>query len=395
MFFFFRCILYIFCVIFEEECSCEERTMRIIILCLLMLFFIIEQAGAARFVPLGDFPGGSTWSKAKSISADGKKVVGWSWPDPGIRAFFWSSDTGMRSLGEPDYDVLNACGARGVSAGGDIIFGECWFASKWYAPFIWTGKNGWQAAAGYFGHKDPPRTIGTAAISADGSRAVGFTKAHKAWTYYKHFLWTKDKGIRPLAKLFGTDAFLSHVDMSDDGSSIVGRITVENKVKAFHWTETGGLKYIHIEGAESCAPLGVSRQGDFLYGICESADNHILFRWSKNEPKAVAKIGVLPLGATAKAASEDGKVIVGKMKTLKSESQEYSELPSYFRGEAFIWKEDAGLQLLSDILKTEQGTIPEGWKLIEIVDVSADGKFIAGNGVNPGGDTEAFFVDLR
>jgi probable HAF family extracellular repeat protein len=81
---------------------------------------------------LGDLPGGSFFSEALSISADGSVVVGRSSSDSGDQAFRWTADGGMRKL----WDLLLSHGVdpaadgwtrlgfpNGISADGNTIVG--------------------------------------------------------------------------------------------------------------------------------------------------------------------------------------------------------------------------------------------------------------------------------
>jgi hypothetical protein len=55
-------------------------------------------AGAASFTGLGDLPGGSFYSVAYGVSADGSVVVGQGNSASGGEAFIWGATYGMRNL---------------------------------------------------------------------------------------------------------------------------------------------------------------------------------------------------------------------------------------------------------------------------------------------------------
>src|SRR5690606_6293045 len=51
------------------------------------------------FLGLGDLPGGSFWSEARGVSADGSTVIGFSLRENGQEAFRWTEAGGMVGLG--------------------------------------------------------------------------------------------------------------------------------------------------------------------------------------------------------------------------------------------------------------------------------------------------------
>jgi hypothetical protein len=62
-----------------------------------------------------------------------------------------------------------------------------------------------------------------------------------------------------------------------------------------------------------------------------------------------------------------------------------------------IWDEARGVRRVRELLVREfnlEETL-RGWKLRSATAVSADGTIVAGNGVNPDGEPEAWIVDIR
>ena len=66
------------------------------------------------------------------------------------------------------------------------------------------------------------------------------------------------------------------------------------------------------------------------------------------------------------------------------------------RRSAFLWTEEIGMQDLKQWLIDDYdlGASLEGWRLISAQDISANGDFIVGNGVNPDGVREGWLVRL-
>ena len=160
--------------------------------------------------------GGKT-STAMGVSDDGSVVVGYSQNADGkVRAFRWQ-DGKMVSLGTIGE---GGSGAKGVSGDGKTVFGTVVDGEK-VTGVVWVGGK-----IQKLGSLGGPVCIPMAA-SRDGAAIVGFdgTIGGKRQAFY----WTKDKGIRPLAKVLA-DAGVSMDGwtlveargISGDGKTIVG-----------------------------------------------------------------------------------------------------------------------------------------------------------------------------
>lgn len=170
------------------------------------------------------------------ISGDGSIIVGTSWstdsPDPPfvsgetyIEAFHWDAQSGMQGLGFAPGDEFSR--ARGVNPDGSVIVGSTSHIvdSPYYGPVAdsvmrWTLNDGMQN----LGSLEGGATISAALdVSADGSIIVGIS-ANMA------FIWTEDKGIQNLQNILSQDYGLnldgwtltSATAISDDGLTIVG-----------------------------------------------------------------------------------------------------------------------------------------------------------------------------
>ena len=160
-------------------------------------------------------------SVASAVSASGDQVAGWSDSTAGRRAFVWSADAGMTSLG-----VLpggTASGAWGISADGTSVVGHCSFLAG-NAAFRWRQGEG-MLNLGLL----PGGTLaGALGVSGDGRFVVG--EADVGSTTINHaFLWSQDTGMQGLNTLLlslGVDltgwTLTSARAISADGRTIVG-----------------------------------------------------------------------------------------------------------------------------------------------------------------------------
>ena len=82
--------------------------------------------------------------------------------------------------------------------------------------------------------------------------------------------------------------------------------------------------------------------------------------------------------------SADGNVVVGSSDPDNS---------SQFR-EAFVWTQADGMQNLRNLLIADGVTGLDNWVLHDARSISADGKWVVGNGVNPNGFNEGFLTNI-
>ena len=145
-------------------------------------FQAYKWSSSGGLLALGDMPGGVTYSWGTGISNDGNVIVGYSGsanagPNSGdYEAFRWTPGGGMAGLGDlPGGSFFSM--ARAVSADGNTVVGRSVTSLGFAEGFIWDSSNGMRklsdvlAAAGI--------DVGTwvltdvNAISADGQSFVG------------------------------------------------------------------------------------------------------------------------------------------------------------------------------------------------------------------------------
>jgi probable HAF family extracellular repeat protein len=361
---------------------CGGRVMRkqsILVLAMLVLLFgsVSSTFGTtASFQGLGDLSGGSFYSRACGVSADGSTVVGMSKSASGKEAFRWTSGGGMVGLGELSGGNFYSH-AYGISADGSTVVGMSISASGFEA-FRWT------SGGGMVGLGDLPggRFYSYArSVSADGSVVVGTSDSALA---YEAFRWTSGGGMVGLGDLpggsFGSGAF----GVSADGSTVVGWADSASGKEAFRWTSSGGMVGLGdlSGGYFRSQAFGVSADGSIVVGAGNSASGTEAFRWTASG--GMVGLGNLPGGnfSEAYAVSADGSVIVGRGHNASD-------------GEAFIWDTTNGMQSLQDMLVNDHGLDLTGWTLFKAEGISDDGLTIVGYGYTPNGyDMEAWIATI-
>lgn len=172
-------------------------------------------------VDLGDLPGGSSFSSANDVSADGSIVVGWGDGVSGREAMFWTAGTGMVGIGDLAGGSFHST-AHNISANGSVIVGHGTSASGTEA-FRYEGGS-------MIGLGDLPggsfESYATDA-SADGSVIVGIGSSPLG---REAFIWDATNGMRNLRGVlvdeYGLDmtgwTLSEGLGISDDGFTIVG-----------------------------------------------------------------------------------------------------------------------------------------------------------------------------
>ncbi len=208
-------------------------------------------------------------------------------------------------------------------------------------------------------------------ISGDGSVVVGASHGSMS---LEAFRWTKSNGIQSLGALPGASRSIAFA-VSSDGSVMAGTCVYDNSPQnndeAFKWTQATGMIGL---GGMNCGPgfcdsdaRGISGNGQVIVGDGDASaeEPHNAFRWTQ-------AIGMQSLGdptETAYDTSYDGSVIVG-----------YGVFAVYDPEIAFRWTQSGGIQNL--------GTL--GGSTSHAYAVSRDGTVTVGSSQNSYGFAEAF-----
>lgn len=343
-------------------------SLRFSIIPALLLSFIAQstQAGPV-FIGLGDLPGGSFFSRANAVSADGTTVVGASISNLGGEAIYWTFGGGMVGLGDLTGGIFTSQ-AFDVSADGLVIIGESQ-SSLGNEAFRWTAQSG-MIGLGSF-NSDHFFSTATS-VSADGSVVGGGSRGENG---FEAFRWTVETDLIGLGDLQG-GVFASHaMDLSSDGSVIVGNSQTDNSDgEAFRWTEKTGMQGLGFlpGGGNVSDARTLTQDGNTIVGMSDTSltEPAQAFLWTESG-------GMIPIGSFIPTAiSDDGKLIVGS---------DFSNI-----GSAVIWDAFYGIRSLKELLEIDFGLDLDGWELISANDISADGTVIVGSGINPLGRPEGW-----
>lgn len=339
-------------------------------------------AAQARFVPLGDLPGGEFRSGAYDVSDDGRVIVG-TGLDAGTSAFRavrWT-DTGPIEPLNPAPGQGQGSIATGVSGDGSVVVGNAWLPDG-PRPVRWDSSGVYQS----LGSLIPGGGGGARAVGADGRVIVGTTSNGST---YVPFVWTEASGIAQLPLPGWAPAGIPDA-VSADGRFIAGQARNNfgaGRSMAVRWSPNGYEELGYLPGGTDRSNAGgISADGMFVVGASDSSNGTEAFRWS--ESTGMVGLGDLPGGdflSSASDVTDDGRTIVGW-------SVSKPNFTPYLETEAFIWIESRGMLSLKSYMGEIGITGLEDWTLLGANAVSGDGRVIVGTALNPQNREEAFAV---
>lgn len=349
------------------------------------LGFLNRDDDGARFVGLGDLPGGAVSSYASDLTPSGEVVVGGSAGPTGDQAVRWTLSGGLQPLD------ARPSSAAGVSADGTVVAGAV--AELPQPGGVWRGSEPFVSL--FYPGSAPEAPVGLWMMSAVAALEDGrvFGNCHQygtpnagfgCWTNRPNYLaalpvsriyevdeagnyagvtWPEPRSSPPYgpralyntsALPFPVECFAPHTcGMAAQDFSAGGAVIV-------------GTSDLHAEGVDEVNDPGPLLPTAFMY----------------TPALGLVRLADLPGGEQASGAysiSDDGAIIAGF--GTDAEGQQ-----------AVVWI-DGVANLLSELLASA-GALPAGWQLREVRDLSADGRVMIGNGVNPQGDPEGFFAVL-
>ena len=311
--------------------------------------------------------------------------------------------------------------ASAVSSDGTVVVGTATTAAGTRQAFRWTAA---QQAMGLA--LLPGGTWSTAmSMSGDGGVVVGEADGGSPPGLHA-FRWTANTGSTQLPPLQGANACAATA-ISADGAVVAGTCQTVND-EAFRWTEAAGSIGLGQFGSGSNATSSasaVSGDGRVIGGAGHPALNGAIIWDARNVPFV---IGTLPamIEGTVTALSSDGSIVVGVATDADARTHAFrwsrtsgvealssgnfaATYASATSGDAMrivgwgsggdgdtaiMWDAERVVHRVLDLLAPEERAKAAGWRLARARGISADGRHVAGEGVDPQGATQAWLVTL-
>lgn len=334
------------------------------------------ELGVASFTAIGTLSGYPS-SEAVAVSADGRVVAGSSRSLAGAsQAFRWTSENGPQPLGFLPHGSFTM--ATAVSEDGDVIIGNAdGGASLGRHVFRWTLQDGLTQL-----DELPNATLcAGSAVSGDGAVVAGTCLAPGN----EAFRWTEASGPIGLGRLgTGSNAMSTAVAISADGTHIGG---------AGHPVLTGAVIWDSsntplvigaLPGDSYAAITALSGDGSVAAGVSvDMAGQPRGFRWTSSGAIVALATDDMFYSTTTTGISADGRRIVG-----------WGSRVSGGPDAAVLWDEGGKLRPVSDLLSLDARAASAGWSLTRARAISADGRVIVGEGIDPTGVGRGWIVTL-
>lgn len=306
---------------------------------------------------------GNAWTYAYGISGDGSIIVGDS-ETPGRDAVYWGADGVAHDIGVTG----GASVAFGISRDGSTIVGQNEISSS---PL---DREAWAYHVGDVGYTVLPRTIfggatdaaSAFAANADGSVIVGEQGIDSATVavMWSGAGWTTETSLGTLGGNLGETS--SARSISDDGSVIVG-IDGDTTLSGFYWT-AGAMHALTAPGQTASEALDISGDGSTIVGAAFLPGGMYAYSWTGPGYATATLLGTLGGdNSFANAVNGDGSVIVGTAFN-----------PTTVIYYAFRYA-NGTMENLNTLL-SNAGVDMTGIVLKAATDVSTDGSYIAANG---------------
>ncbi len=318
---------------------------------------------------LGNLNTSPGYAECHGVTNDGV-VAGWAGVLNPHHAFRWTAAGGMEDL--PTLGGSPGAEAWGLSGDGQVVVGISFIgitgrAVRWVNGAIEDlgdlgGGRGWA----YGANVDGSVVVGASVWGGDGRNRA--------------FRWTAATGMVNLGTLPGGIRSVARA-CSADGNVVVGWSgTSDAHHHAFRW-ENGVMTSISNPAVFfDTEALGVSGDGQVVVGAWGPS---LLtpakpFRWTAET--GMVNLGTFPGGTWGEAwgANHDGSMVVG-----------WSEVAAG-QWRAFVWTQTDGMQDLNVLFAD---LLTDGSILWDAMAISPDGRYIAGHGIRPNGDHEAYLLD--
>jgi uncharacterized membrane protein len=356
------------------------------------LSFVNRDDEVARFIGLGDLPGGDIASYARDVSDSGEVIVGWSRNDAGDEAIRWTPTSGLIGLGGVESQ------AHAVSPDGQLIVGsvaEPTYESG-HAAAIWRVGAAPEVFPPYVIPDGPPLFY-----PVDGTVVRNAGDLFGACIQYHaygnrlmcHISASGELSAGGIGEVFAADDAGDTVGVTypDPRSAAIGSRATQNGLLSYELEYPAGSICIqpHRCGSEARA---FSTNPAVIVGTSRvpavgqaSTGGAALFNvgFMATESEGMLRLADLAEGeesSGAYAIDASGRVIGGFGANADGQR-------------AVVWV-DRVPRLLSDIVAQAGGSVPAGWILREVRAMSTDGLSFVGNATNPDGNPEAFVIVL-
>jgi len=337
-------------------------------------------AAGGSFTGLGFLNPSFPSSSNPYVDADGTVVAGTSNYADGLNeAFIWTSSGGIVGLGFANRTHESAAG--GISANGQVVDGTADGTEKGDIPMVafwWTAKTGIEA------FNDQKAASSAFGLNRNGSMMAG-NEGDEAVRWTKGDIHAESLGF--LGEANSESGFSLETGMDATGDNIVGRSSTSTvgQSEAFIWN--GSMTALGFPGSDNLSVangIGGDAKTVVGYGLPPDSDETTAFYWTLlSGIQALSGPAGLPY-TIANAVSNNGSIIVGCATASTTAGT---------GDQAVMWNSQHVPKTIASIA-AKDGISIAGWTLTCATSVSAGGKTIVGNGIDPDGHNQAWLLQL-
>lgn len=381
---------------------------------LLLFIAVVTDASAQNEAAFGFFPNSEAFTFFNGVSADGSVATGGT---GGFRDYDPLVVENLSPLGTvspsgnvhllPRTPAGASSDATGISGDGNVVFGRSFNPSATQVRAArWTRNpgGGWAGSLLRDENGDATGDLPDGSVanepyasSFDGSVIVGKGTGDNGT---EAFRWTEATGMQGLGDLPGGISFAAARGVSNDGTVIVGQSISSNGNEGFRWTAATGMVGLgdFPGGATSSDAFGISGDGAVVVGntgvpstvagTTTIPGGQVPAYWT--EGGGWVDLGPLPDGEAASTTSRSGLA----MHTSFDGSVIVGTAPIAGDSNVFVWTAATGMRSLKQLLLDEGVSDLEGWELLTVEGISADGRTIVGSAQSPINSFDAYVARL-
>lgn len=340
---------------------------------------VSSASAAATFqrlgLPAGNDPFNPAFTDSYGVSDDGVVVGSMNVPGVGFLGFVWTAGGGLQQLG--GIQSNSQLYARAITPDGQTIVGE---NTSPNVAFRRVGGGGLENLS--YPSKGYEQSAAND-VSNDGSVVVGLLGRLDDGTY-RAGRWVAGSGWTDLGVAQPGDYESVANAVSGDGSVVAG-YSVGNAFTAMTWTAGEGMVALaHPLGiTANTAIIAMAADASVFAGQAddEFGRSQAAAWYDDGTSRILDKLPDFDLAA-AYAVSGDGSLIGGTVESTTLNTMR-----------AVLWNADGEVIDLQNLLTTD-GNDLAGWNLLAVTEISQNGLYVTGRGINPDGLMEAFVVTV-
>ena len=346
---------------------------------LFVVVLVVPVRAEVAFAPIGVPPPGDPqnppFSDAYGVANNGTVAGSMYVPGTGFRSFRWTSATGLVDIGV--LTPTSGSFARAITPDAQVIVGESTNPNVAYRKI---GNNPLENLS--FPQTGDYDQSAAYDVSDNGLAIAGLLSRVADGTY-RAARWHQNTGWQDLGVLNPDDYESVANTISADGSMLAG-YSAGNRFSAFRWTAADHMtELMNPFGSFDAAAIAMSAPGSVITGQARNAQGlSQAVVWYGDGSSRVLNLLAGFDTASGFGISGDGTLVGGSV-----------AIDQVGADRAVFWTADGQVNDLAAFLNTH-GINTTGWSFTAITEVSQNGQYLTGRGIDPAGYMDSFLVQI-